>query len=71
MKYRSAAELRAEHLGRRVTVRRKLPDGRSGDVIGLLRSIDEDEIVVMDRGGADVTIRRADVVAARVVEHRE
>jgi ribosome maturation factor RimP len=71
MKFRPADELGSQHLGRRVTVRRRLESGGFGDVIGILRAIDETHVVITDRNAIEVRIARADVVAARVIAGRE
>ena len=67
MRYSSAHELGPGDVGRRVTVRRRLPDGGLGDVIGVLESIDDDTAVLLDRRGARIRIELADVTASRVV----
>lgn len=68
MRFRSKDVLRPEHIGRRVTVRRALPEGGSSDTIGILQSLTDDEVVLVDRAGAQVRIARADIVASRVIE---
>jgi hypothetical protein len=66
-RYRSVDELGPEHVGRRVTVRRRLPDGMLGDVIGVLEKLDDKELVILDRRGHRNTISIGDMVAARVI----
>jgi len=67
MRFRSAGELSVADVGRRVTVRRRLADGKLSDSIGLLRTIDDTQITVETRDGI-VVIVRADIVASRVIE---
>lgn len=69
--------LGAEHVGRRVVVRRRLLDerGPSGgpamtDVLGVLAIFDEQTLVVRRDDGEVVTVARADVVAAKPVPPR-
>jgi N-acetylglutamate synthase len=49
----------------RVTVRRRLPEGGLGDVLGELLSWADGCLVVQRRDGTKVTIDEADVVAAK------
>jgi hypothetical protein len=56
-----------EDLGRRVTVRYRLPASGFSDVIGILETCDERNFGIRDRSGALRTIARDDVVAAKVV----
>jgi ribosome maturation factor RimP len=70
MRFRSSTVLEPAHVGRRVTVRRRLPDGKSSDVVGTLEACDETTLVVRDRHGEAWRIARADVVAARLVTSR-
>ena len=53
-------------MGARVVLRRRLPDGALGDLLGELRRWD-DEVVVRDRTGTDHVVRPADVVAGKRV----
>ena len=53
-------------LGARVVVRRRLPDGGLGDLLGELRQWD-DVVVVRDRAGVDHAVEPTDVVAAKRV----
>ena len=67
---RYALDLTAADVGARVVVRRRLPDGQYGDVLGGLEAWPEDasgQLVVRDRHGVAHRIRRADVVAAKRV----
>jgi hypothetical protein len=57
-----------EDLGRRVTVRYRLPSSGYSDVIGILETCDEHTFGIRDRTGALRTIVRADLVAGKVVE---
>ena len=53
-------------VGARVVVRRRLPDGALGDLLGELRRWD-DAVVVRDRAGVDHAVDPTDVVAAKRV----
>lgn len=70
MRYRSSSTLTAEHIGRRVTVRRRLPEGGSSDTIGILESIDSVGVRVRRNDGAVVEVSLGDIVAARVIAGR-
>ena len=70
MRFRSAGELTAESIGRRVTVRRRLADGMASDVVGTLEAVDASSVTVRDKHGASVVIPRAEIVASRVIERR-
>ena len=63
---RYALSLTADDVGTRVVVRRRLPEGGYGDLLGELVQWDA-EVVVRDRSGALRTAARADVVAAKRV----
>ena len=56
-----------EDLGRRVTVRHKLPKGGYSDVIGILETCDERTFGIRDRTGTLRHVDRSEVVAAKVV----
>jgi hypothetical protein len=58
--------LTGDDLGARVVVRRRLPEGGLGDLLGELVRWD-DEVVVRDRSGALRSAARGDVVAAKRV----
>jgi hypothetical protein len=58
--------LTGEDVGARVVVRRRLPDGGSGDLLGELVQWD-DEVVVRDRHGLTHAVPRTAVVAAKRV----
>jgi ribosome maturation factor RimP len=66
VRYGSADRLGPEHVGARVTVRRRLPDGFLSDVIGTLESFGPAHLSVRDRRGELVEIAFEDVKAARV-----
>lgn len=55
-----------------MVVRHRLADGRASDVVGELRSWDDEQVRVLadrgDQGGSVVVVRSSAVVAARVVE---
>lgn len=51
--------------GVRVTIRRRLPEGGLGDVLGQLLSWADGVLVVERRDGTEVTIAEQDVVAAK------
>ena len=51
--------------GVRVTIRRRLPEGGLGDVLGQLLSWSEGLLTVERRDGTKVTIAEQDVVAAK------
>ena len=55
-----------DDVGHRVVVRRRLPQGGFGDLLGELVQWDL-EVVVRDRSGALHAVLRADVVAAKRV----
>ena len=58
--------LTTDDVGARVMVRRRLPEGGYGDLLGELVQWDT-EVVVRDRTGALHTVPRTDVVAAKRV----
>ena len=51
--------------GIRVTVRRRLPEGGLGDVLGQLLSWSDGVLTIERRDGTKVTIAEQDVVAAK------
>jgi hypothetical protein len=63
---RYEVRLTGDDVGARVVVRRRLPEGGYGDLLGELVRWDA-EVVVRDRSGALGTAARADVVAAKRV----
>lgn len=68
MKFVYEVKIGCEDLGRRVTVRYRLPTSGVSDVLGILETCDEKAFGVRDRTGTLRTIERGDVVAAKVVE---
>jgi hypothetical protein len=67
---RYALSLTPADVGSRVVVRRRLPDGQDGDVLGELLSWPEGasgEVVVRDRHAVAHRMRREDVLAAKRV----
>ena len=67
---RYAFDLTAAHVGTRVVVRRRLPEGQYGDVLGVLEAWPEDAsgaVVVRDRHGVAHRIARTDLVAGKPV----
>lgn len=62
-----AREVGCEHVGLRVSIRRRLPDGAATDTVGTLEACDAETFRVRDKRGTLVTIPRAAVVASRVV----
>jgi hypothetical protein len=67
MRFRSAGALTPDAIGARVTVRRRLDDGRASDVVGVLLAIDDESVTVRDRHGDAVRIARIEIVASRVI----
>ncbi len=68
MKFRSVDQIGPEHVGLRVTIRRKRPEGGYSDVVGVAEHIDEASVTVRDRGGRVIEIQRGEIAAARVIE---
>ena len=66
--YRSVDEIKPEHRGHRVVIRRRLPEGGYSDVIGIAEHVDLSSITVRTHSGEKVTIGRSEIAAARVVE---
>ena len=56
-----------DDVGQRVVVRRTLPDGGFGDLLGELLRWDDEAVAVRGRHGDEHVVRRADVVAAKRV----
>ena len=67
MRYRSAGRLSPADIGKRVTVRHRLAEGGSADVIGTLEGLDGEHVTVRRADGDPVTIPVAQIVAARVI----
>ena len=68
MRFRLEVKVDCDDVGSRVTVRRRLADGRLGDVLGILEGCDELVFHVRDRRGEINVIDRSEVVAAKVVQ---
>ena len=62
---RLALRLDAADVGQRVVVRRRLPDGRMTDVLGVLERWDDEAAVVRSRTGEETVVARSDVVAGK------
>ena len=62
----AGVRLGPQDVGARVVVRRRLPEGQYGDVLGTLVTW-SDEVVVEDRHGVLVRLARADVVLGKRV----
>lgn len=60
----------AADVGSRVSVRRKLPDGALGDVVGELTNWVDNTLTVRRKDGTSVDIAYADLVAGKVVPTR-
>ena len=54
-----------DDVGQRVVLRRRLPDGRLSDVLGVLSRWDDDVAGVRSRTGEETVVARADVVAGK------
>jgi hypothetical protein len=67
LKYRSVDQIGPEHLGRRVTVRRTLPEGGYADLIGVCEQADASSVTIRNKNGEAIVIARSEIVAARVV----
>jgi len=63
--------LAAAHVGRRVVVRRRLPDGSATDLLGELLAVDSDLLQVLPDDGPARDVPAGDVVAAKVVPPRQ
>ena len=67
MRFRSADQIGPEHVGRRVTVRRTLPEGGYSDVVGVCEQADADSVTIRNKHGEAITVGRGEIVASRVV----
>jgi hypothetical protein len=56
-----------DDVGQRVVLRRRLPDGRLTDVLGVLSRWDDEVAAVRPRIGEETVVARADVVAGKRV----
>lgn len=54
-------------VGRRVTVRYRLPSGSATDVVGILETCDDASFGVRDKRDALREVARSEVIAARLV----
>ncbi len=63
--------LAAAHVGRRVVVRHRLPDGSATDLLGELLEVGPDLLRVLPDDGPTVRVPAGDVVAAKVVPPRQ
>ena len=66
--YRSVDEIRPEHKGHRVTIRRRLPEGGYSDVVGVAEHVGAAFVTVRNHKGEKIEINRSEIAAARVVE---
>ena len=64
---RYALSLGAADVGSRVVLRRRLPEGGLGDLLGELVRWDDTSVVVRGRDGVERETPRTDVVAAKTV----
>lgn len=67
MGYRYGVSFDCADVGKRVSVRYRLPDGMATDVVGILERCDEGQIAVRNRQSRLVYISRGDVIAGKVV----
>lgn len=67
----SHGRLSCAHLGRRVVVRRRLPDGSATDLLGELVALDPQHVRLLPDDGPDVEVPWDDVLAAKVVPARQ
>jgi ribosome maturation factor RimP len=67
VKYRSVDQLESQHVGHRVTVRRRLPEGGYSDVVGVLEHAGPAFVTVRTHDGQRHEIVRSEIAAARVV----
>jgi hypothetical protein len=56
MRYRSVDRLSSDDIGQRVTVRRRLPEGGSTDVLGVLEALTDSKLTVRDKHGELVEV---------------
>ncbi|GAB3487752.1 putative acetyltransferase [Nocardiopsis coralliicola] len=64
---RLSDEVGPEHVGRRATLRLRLPGGRFRDIVGVLEWWRDGAIGVRRRGGDLVEVAAADIAASRLV----
>ena len=60
-----ALRLGPQDVGARVVLRRRLPEGRLSDLLGVLQRWDDEAAVVRSRTGDETVVARADVVAGK------
>ncbi|MCA1834495.1 MAG: hypothetical protein ABR548_08960 [Actinomycetota bacterium] len=68
MGYRASVSFDCGDLGKRVTLRYRLPDGMATDVVGILEHCDDASFGVRDKRSQVTYVSRADVVAGHVVK---
>jgi hypothetical protein len=68
MEFRERVAFDCADLGKRVTVRYRLPDGMATDVVGILEHCDEATFGVRDKRSELHYITRAHVVAGKVIK---
>lgn len=66
-----ANEVSCGDIGWRVTIRRRLAERGTTDVLGILETCDETTFGVRNRAGELIAIARADIIASRVVRARK
>jgi hypothetical protein len=54
-------------VGVRVSLRRRLPEGGLGDVLGVVEAWDDEEVRIRKRDGEQVVVAASDVVASKRV----
>ena len=67
MKYKQGVSFDCGDIGKRVTLRYRLPDGMATDVVGILEHCDEVSFAVRDKRSELKHVIRADAVAGHVV----
>jgi hypothetical protein len=63
---RLVVRVSAGDVGRRVSLRRRLPDGTLTDVVGILEDWSAGEVTVRRRDGSPVTFPAASLVAGKI-----
>lgn len=67
MEFRARVTFDCSDLGKRVTLRYRLPDGMATDVVGILEHCDESSFGVRNKRSEVVTVLRADAIAGKVI----
>lgn len=67
MRGRLTVAITPADVGRRVSIRRALPDGRLGDVVGVLQTWSDGVLTVRRRDDSVVEIAESALVAAKIV----